>query len=103
MERALVVFSKNKDGKTVNMFIDDVLIDEDIPYIPAKAVDHRGTALYFYGLDWDEYQLDELTEKPQEVLRAYNYMHHPELIRIAIEESNEQRKQQRRKFDFFRR
>lgn len=99
-EKIRVVFSRNKDKKTANMFIDNFLIDEDIPFIPSLAMDHRGTALYFYtkenGLVWADVELDEFTEHPSEVGRAFEYMHKPWLIREAIQESNYQRRQQRR-------
>lgn len=102
-DKLRVIFSRNKDRKTATMFISNFLIDEDIPYLPHKATDHRGAALYFYAqensLDWRDFELDEFTEKPEEVERGFFHLSHPELINEAIEESNEQRRLQRRKME----
>jgi hypothetical protein len=95
-DAVLVIFSRNKDRKTVNMFVDGFLISDEIPFIPSKAVDHRGSALWFYaqenGLSWPDFQLDEFTEQPSEVERGFMYMFKTDLIAKEIAISNQQRK-----------
>jgi hypothetical protein len=94
-EKLLVIFSRNKDRKTANLFVDGFLISQEIPYIPTKAVDHRGNALYFFAMEnslkWADFELDELTETPSEIKRGWDYMFQPSLIAKAIKESNLQR------------
>jgi len=95
-DKLIVVFSRNKDRKTANMFIDDYLWEEDIPFVPTKAMDHRGVALYLYALEnnleWQDFALDELTERPDEVERGFFHMTDNDTIDRMIEESNAQRK-----------
>lgn len=77
--------------KAVDMYVDGALIQDDIPYIPSLATDHRGAAIYFFllgeGLDMDE--VDVEAEDLAEVERGYNYMFNPKHVREAfIERQN---------------
>jgi hypothetical protein len=97
-KRLVVFFPPNKDRKTCNMILKDIndseddgdILDEDIPLVPAKAMDHRGQSLYYYakqeGLDYTDIELDSKTYRPTEVLRGYQYMSNPKHVLESINE-----------------
>lgn len=91
-----VIFARNKDRKTCNMFIDTELVNEDIPFIPSRAMDHRGTALWYYAkennLEREELILDEYTEQPSEVWRAWDYSFNPTHVQESILEREQMKK-----------
>lgn len=79
------------NNKAVDMLVDGHLIQEDIPYIPSKATDHRGTAVYLFLLDTDDdIEIDEIdfgnTENLSEVIRAHEYMYHPWHVKESVNE-----------------
>lgn len=91
-----VIFSRNRDRRTCNMFIDNQLMNEDIPFIPELAVDHRGMELVFYLADkfpnntidelWELVNLDVYTEKPFIIMAGFKYWKDPKYIKEGIEE-----------------
>lgn len=99
MEKALIVFSRNKDKKTANLFVNNFLINEDIPFIPRLATDHRGLTLFYYclenDLEWADLEFDEFTEQLFEIKRGFDYMENPVHVPEFIEE------RRLHPFDFF--
>jgi hypothetical protein len=86
-------FVKNEDGISVDMFINKVCADYDIPYVPERLVDHRHVALKVYcstnRIDWKSLDLDE------DVTTNLKYLENPIYVKRAI-----QRKEKTKSFSF---
>jgi hypothetical protein len=83
-----VIFSKNRDGKTANMFIDGDLKTISIPYIPSRGIDHRAVALYYQaapeGKKISDIVFDVETENIDYIRQAFQYMSYPKEVSVSI-------------------
>ena len=77
-----VQFLMNNDKKTTCMLMDNMPINMEIPYVPAKCLDLRGTYLWLFCQDedilWDELEFPDLNAEEIRVLKIhYDYMFNP--------------------------
>lgn len=97
----LIQFLKNKDGKTTTFLANHQIINDEVPYIPEKVVDHRGLALYLFCGEtltfWDELKFGEgADENFSELERGFDYMFNPIFVKEEIEAREYQKKRAKR-------
>jgi len=87
-------FTVNNDKRTCTMLHDNKVINDEIPYVPHKLVDHRGLYMYLHASrnKVSDKSFDTNVPNSHYVIESYRYMMNPYHVEEAIFEGRLRKK-----------
>lgn len=88
-----IEFKPNIDGITTSMFVNNQIVDDEIPFVPNKLVDSRGIALWKLcmerrlNFETDLEFINETWDEKRELKRLFDYMLNPVYVKEYLQSS----------------
>ena len=87
-------FQVNNDKRTCTMFYNNVVVNDDVPYVPNKLVDHRGLYMYLHinKNKIVDKSFDTNVPNFHYVVESYRYMMNPYHVKEAVSQGRLKKK-----------